>query len=136
MEFITIRTFDNSIEARLFSSKLESMGITCFLENESTMTLDPLLNYAIGGIQVTVEKHNYDLAKRLAEEYSQHPIVDQGGKTTTTCPKCKSSQIDNGYSKIDDAKSVFGIILGLMFFVVPLLDRNKYRCTQCNHIFK
>ena len=135
MEFITIRTFDNSIEARLFSSKLESMGITCFLENESTMTLDPLLNYAIGGIQVTVEKHNYDLAKRLAEEYSQHPIVDQDGKTTA-CPKCKSSQIDNGYSKIDDAKSVFGIILGLMFFVVPFLDRNKYRCTQCNHIFK
>jgi len=135
MPFKTVQVFDNAIDARLFSSKLESEGIACFIENESTMTLDPLLNYAVGGVPVLVEEEDYKAAVQLMDAVAKSPLVGEDGKEVV-CPRCKSTNIQTGFSSVDSAQSVMGLILGLMLFVVPFLNRDKYRCVNCNCIFK
>lgn len=132
--FKTIQVFDNIVDAKLFTSKLESEGIRCYFENESVMNLDPLLNFAVGGIKVMVEEEDYDVALEYVKAYSTRPIVLENGETLT-CPNCHSDQIQGGYSKIDDAKSFIGVIIGLMLLVIPFLQRDKYNCTQCNTVF-
>lgn len=54
MELITLKTFDNSIEAHLMKSKLKSENIVCFLFDENIVGLNPVYNIAVGGIKLKV----------------------------------------------------------------------------------
>ena len=48
MGFITIKTFENAIEAEMLKTKLASEGIRAYLFDENITTLNPLLNIAVG----------------------------------------------------------------------------------------
>lgn len=54
MEFIPIKTFDNYIPANLLLSKMLDQDIHCYLKDEFTVTIDPILANAIGGIKLCV----------------------------------------------------------------------------------
>ena len=51
LERITVKTFDTSVNAHLFRIELENEGIESFIYDEETITMDPLLSNAIGGIK-------------------------------------------------------------------------------------
>jgi len=43
MKLVTLKTFDNSIEAHLLKVKLESEGIRCFIFDENIVSMNPIL---------------------------------------------------------------------------------------------
>lgn len=47
MNFIMVSSFDNYIDANIILGKLQHEGITCFLRDEYTVTIDPILTNAI-----------------------------------------------------------------------------------------
>jgi hypothetical protein len=53
-DYINIASFDNYISAHIALGKLREEYINCYLQDEHTVTIDPLLTYAIGGIKVMV----------------------------------------------------------------------------------
>ena len=55
MELVTVRTFSNYFSANLLLSKLRDGGIECYLKDEYTVTMDPILTYAVGGIKLVVK---------------------------------------------------------------------------------
>lgn len=135
MKLVLLKTFENIIDARLFASKLESEGVQTYIENEHTITIDPLLSNALGGIRVMVTESDYLIAHKLLTEYSNTAIVDEEG-VEMTCPKCGSESIENGIKDFGGFKGAISFVIALIFFVVPLSKYTKYRCRKCTHLFK
>jgi hypothetical protein len=66
--FIEIRSYDNYIYANIVLGKLQAEGINCHLKDEYTITIDPLLSPALGGIKVMVAHSQVDRALELLRE--------------------------------------------------------------------
>ena len=56
METVTLRAFDNYFSANILLTRLRDAGIECYLKDEYTVTIDPLLSNALGGIKLIVKK--------------------------------------------------------------------------------
>lgn len=65
MELIAIYTFENSVEAHLLKSKLESEDIPCFLFDENISTVMPLYSLATGGIKLKVRQEHFEIAEGI-----------------------------------------------------------------------
>jgi Putative prokaryotic signal transducing protein len=68
MNFVQIRAFDNYISAHITLGMLQDAGINCHLQDEYTITLDPLLSPAIGGMKLMVYPSQVQRATELLEE--------------------------------------------------------------------
>ena len=68
MNFINLRSFDNYIHANIQLGMLQEEGINCHLQDEYTITLDPLLGPAIGGMKLMVYETQVHRAIKLLEE--------------------------------------------------------------------
>jgi hypothetical protein len=66
--FIPIAAFDNYVSAHIAMGRLEEQGIRCWLKDENTVTIDPLLNYAVGGIKLMVSSVQAERAVSLLKE--------------------------------------------------------------------
>ncbi|MBL0233994.1 MAG: DUF2007 domain-containing protein [Chitinophagaceae bacterium] len=65
MRFIRIRAYDNYIPAHIDMGRLRSEGIECFLADENTVTIDPFLTYAVGGIKLMVPEQELEKALQI-----------------------------------------------------------------------
>jgi hypothetical protein len=70
LEYVIARTYDNYIPAHIDKGRLEEEGILCWLKDENTVTIDPLLSIAVGGIKLMVAKHQLDRALSLLSDPS------------------------------------------------------------------
>ena len=61
MNFVIIRTFQNYFNAHIILTRLRSEGIDCFLRDEFTVTVDPVLSNAVGGIPHRIAVITYSL---------------------------------------------------------------------------
>jgi hypothetical protein len=68
MNFIVLRAYDNYIYAHIRMGMLRSAGINCHLKDELTVTTDPLLSPALGGIKIMVEASQALEADQLLRE--------------------------------------------------------------------
>ncbi len=58
MKLVTVQTFDNAIDVALLKSKLESEGVICYVFDEYTVTINPLLSNGIGGIKLKINEND------------------------------------------------------------------------------
>jgi hypothetical protein len=68
MDFIQIRSFDNYISAHIRMGMLQDAGINCHLQDEYTITIDPFLSPAIGGMKLMVYSTQAQRAVKLLED--------------------------------------------------------------------
>ena len=68
MNFIQIRAFDNYVSAHIVMAMLLDAGINCHLKDEYTLTIDPLLGPALGGIKLMVAGPQIDRALELLKQ--------------------------------------------------------------------
>jgi Putative prokaryotic signal transducing protein len=68
MDFIQIRSFDNYIYAHIALGMLQDAGINCHLKDEHTITIDPFLSPAIGGMKLMVHSSQAERAVELLEQ--------------------------------------------------------------------
>ncbi|WP_186757200.1 putative signal transducing protein [Echinicola salinicaeni] len=134
MSLITLKTFDNSVEAHLLKTKLESEGIQTFLMDENMVTLNPLISLSVGGIKLMVPEKSMEKAIGLLNKFNQAPVYDNKGKIVK-CPHCESFHIRTETSSFRDGKGILAIILSAIFFVLPLYVKRYNRCLDCNQVF-
>lgn len=70
MEFVVLDVYDNYIPAHITMGRLEAEGIICWLKDENTVTIDPLLAIAVGGIKLMVAKHQEERARDILNNHS------------------------------------------------------------------
>ena len=72
MQFINLRSFDNYIHANIQLGMLQDEGINCHLQDEYTITIDPLLAPAIGGMKLMVYETQVGRAIQLLEDVERN----------------------------------------------------------------
>ncbi len=126
MKFVPIWAYDNYIPAHLAMGRLKEEGIECWLKDENTVTIDPILSNAIGGIKLMVAepdaKRAWELLKQEEREY----------KAGVACPKCGSLNVEL-VSTPRKASNWFSAILGLFFTSYAIPVDQVYHCFNCGH---
>ena len=67
-KFIEIRAYDNYLYAHIVLGNLQAAGINCHLKDELTITIDPLLSPALGGIKIMVAESQVERALEILAE--------------------------------------------------------------------
>ena len=88
MQFIPVWSYDNYISAQIALGRLQEDGIDCWLKDENTVTIDPILTNAVGGIKLMV------LNNQVQEALNILNGLQAAYKASLSCPGCGSSNIE------------------------------------------
>ena len=88
MDFTCIRSFDNYISAHIAMGRLEEEAINGWLKDENTVTIDPILTNAVGGIKLMVPEVQAERALEILR------ILENEHKKSMPCPRCASLNIE------------------------------------------
>jgi len=125
MELVIVKTFDNYFSANIYLTKLQDAGIQCYLKDEYTVTIDPILTNAIGGIKLVTKKEDEEetlsLIKHFDEEYMK----------SVKCPQCGAS--DFTYIAKPGVANFLTAILTWMFSSYAIAPEHVYRCGNCGY---
>ncbi len=125
MELVTVRTFTNYFSANILLTRLRDGGIECYLKDEQTVTMDPLLTYAVGGIKLVVKKNDVPEVLSLLQHF------DDAYRKNVICPKCGSHNIELVPKR--NAANMITAILSWIFSSFAVSAENVYRCEKCGY---
>lgn len=125
MELVTVRTFDNYFSASIILTRLQHDGIECYLKDEHTVTIDPILTNAIGGIKLVVKKEDEQTALELLRTY--HFEYMQSAQ----CPKCGSNSFSQVTKK--DVGNYLTAIITWLFSSYAVAAKYVYQCSNCGY---
>jgi DNA-directed RNA polymerase subunit RPC12/RpoP len=127
MDYLLLRTFDNYINASMTLARLDEEGITCYLKDEYTVTIDPFLSNAVGGIKLMVLPADFEEAKLLLSGY------DATYRAAITCPKCGSHDVE--YISKAGVKNWLTAVASWFFLRFALAAEQVYHCYECSFEF-
>lgn len=128
MDFVTLNSYNNYIEAHIAKGVLEEQNIRCWLKDENTVTIDPILTNAIGGIKVMVAKQD---AQRGWEILTQ---LKKEQKMAVICPSCGSNNIElvsTPRKPINWISAISTFFLGDFAMTIEKVNH----CFECKHEF-
>lgn len=126
MDFILLNTYLNYIDAHIAMGVLEEHGINCWLKDENTVTINPMLTNAVGGIKLMVEKENSERAFEILQNLRREQ------KASLTCPQCGSHNIEF-VSTPRKAANWLSALWGFLTFTVVMPVDKVYHCFDCGH---
>jgi Zn finger protein HypA/HybF involved in hydrogenase expression len=153
-KFITVLTTTFGYEVAVIRGRLEAEGITCFVQDELTVQVNPLYSNAIGGVKLQVKESDLqqaieilketgyikdkdlvpsDEAPRFNEYSDEQQSTNDGVKVF--CPICGSEEVVK-------TKKAGWLFLVTSFLLLPFCGvftpffQKKYYCFDCKHEFK
>ncbi|HEX6333468.1 MAG TPA: DUF2007 domain-containing protein [Flavisolibacter sp.] len=128
MELVTLQSFPNYIDAHIIMGRLEEEGIRCWLQDENTITINPILTNAVGGIKVMVVKDQLARALELLQQFNDER------RSRLTCPVCGSNNIEF-ISSPRKAVNWLTAVLGTLFGDYAVASGKTWRCFTCHSEF-
>jgi DNA-directed RNA polymerase subunit RPC12/RpoP len=107
---------------------LQEEGINCWLKDENTVTIDPILTNAIGGIKLMVADTQTERAFGLLKQFRKEQ------QAYLKCPRCGSLDVEL-VTTPRKASNWFGVIIGLLFTSYALSGEKVYHCFDCGFEF-
>jgi hypothetical protein len=106
MKFIIAQVYNNYIDANIIMGRLQEEGINCWLKDENTVTIDPVLANAVGGIKLMVPESQAERAFGLLRQFrsEQHAFLK--------CPRCGSVDVEF-VTTPRKASNWIGVLFGL-----------------------
>lgn len=129
MNFVVIQVFNNYIEANIMMGRLQEEGIKCWLKDEITVTVDPILTNAIGGIKLMVPDSQAERAFALLKEYRSEI------EAVIRCSRCGSGNVEF-VTTPRKASNWVGAIFGFLFTSYALSADKVYHCFECGFEFE
>lgn len=127
-DYILINAYNNYVEAHIARGVLEEEGINCWLKDENTLTIDPILTNAVGGIKLMVfhtqAERAIDILLQLRNE----------ARASVTCPQCGSHNIE----KISTPRKARNWLTALFTFSLSdnaIAPDKVNHCFDCGHEF-
>ncbi|MDB5202168.1 MAG: hypothetical protein JWQ27_1577 [Ferruginibacter sp.] len=125
METVILKTFDNYFTANIILTRLQNAGINCYLKDEYTVTIDPILSNAIGGIKLAVDVYDAQQAQLLLNEF------EEDYRKAAVCPKCNRNEI-NLVPK-PGVENIVTSILTWLFSSYAVAGETIYQCGHCGY---
>lgn len=126
MNFVQLRSYDNYLNANMQLSMLKEEGITCYIKDEYTITIDPLLSPAIGGMKLMVDELQIDSAEEILKS------VDKNFLETIACPNCGKYLLH----QIVEIKKPNGLLQKIKFIIINGQEqevKKYYQCESCGY---
>jgi hypothetical protein len=120
-------SYNDYFKANVMLGKLQSEGFVAMLKDENTVTMDPMLGNAIGGIKVMVLQKDTEAIVALAKKWKQELLVQQ------ICPNCNAGDIE-----IITTQKPENWLLAITtwFFSGFAVAKTNYQCNACKKQFK
>ncbi len=128
MSFTPIRAYDNYITANLELSMLLEAGINCYIKDEYTITIDPLLSPALGGMKLMVEDESVPAAMYLLAK-SNRLFLE-----TVPCPRCRLARLEL-VEKVINYDTWIDRFKSLLLTGQEIKVERYYHCTACNSVY-
>jgi rubredoxin len=128
MDFLLLRSFDSYISASLTLARLDDQGIECYLKDEYTVTIDPMLSNAIGGIKLMVRADDFEKASALLTGF------DEDYRDALTCPQCGSHNVE--YINKPGPKNWTTAVLSWFLASYAVATEQIYHCYSCGFEFE
>lgn len=125
MDLVILQTFDNYFSANLQLTRLRAAGVECYLKDEYTVTIDPLLSNAIGGIKLMVRKSEEQNVRKLLKE------MNAESNNQLLCPQCNSQKFILVPKRT--AENLLTAISTWLFSAYAVSAENVYQCTACGY---
>ena len=128
MNFVQLRSYDNYLNANMQLSMLKGEGINCYIKDEYTITIDPLLSPAIGGMKLMVDELQTDTAEEILKN------ADKEFLQTIACPNCGQHALEH----IVEIKNPDGFLQKIKFMVINGQEKGikkYYQCASCGFKF-
>jgi len=135
MKLITLKRFDNSVQANILKTKLEHEGIVCHLHDENLVTLNPFFNETVGGIKLKISDADQEQAQMILDHIEREPIKEDH-KEIIHCPNCGSKDLYNDFKSMKNTKGIIAAIVSFLLTVFPIYFKTVYRCKACGTEFK
>jgi len=127
MPYKQIASYDNYMLANMTLGLLEENNINCHLKDENIVTIDPLLNPAVGGIKLMVDETQFERATGLLKE-AETAYLDE-----LTCPYCHNRGIV-AEEKINAPQSFWGKLKNQVAYGQTATYQKQYRCKHCKSL--
>jgi len=129
MNFIIAQVFTNYIDANIIMGRLQEEGINCWLKDENTVTIDPILTNAVGGIKLMVPESQAERTFELLREFrSETELI-------LKCPRCGSPNVQS-VTTPRKASNWIGVIFGFLSMTLALSGDKVYHCFTCGFEFE
>ncbi len=125
MDLVILQTFDNYFTANIQLTRLRAAGIECYLKDEYTVTIDPLLSNAIGGIKLLVRKSEEHKVRRLLRE------MNASSDNNVLCPLCGSHKFILVPKR--STENLLTAIATWIFSAYAVSAENVYQCNNCGY---
>ena len=110
---LTVKVFQNSVDAHLFKSKLESEAIDCYLFDDTINSMDMIYGVAIGGIKVKVNASDTERVKKVLQDIENEK---KAIAIFIKCPVCESTEHYKNFKSIKGWKSFLAILISFFTF--------------------
>lgn len=130
--FELVGSYQYSSEAEILKGKLESEGIDVFMRDNNTIDANPMYSNAIGGVKLFVKNEDFIKSKTILSEISSYSLDENN--EIIKCPKC-GAQKTAMVTSIKDLKTTFAFIFSLLFVLMPIYSKHRYKCDKCNFEF-
>lgn len=117
------------MDAHLLMGRLESEDIECWLQDENTVTINPVWTNAVGGIKLMVKKDDAVQARQILWE------IETNRKQAVECPKCKGHNIEFVSTPRKPSNWITAIFTYL-FGGYALAAEQVNHCFDCGHEFE
>lgn len=128
MDFVLLDSYTNYVDAHIARGVLEEQGINCWLKDENTVTIDPILTNAVGGIKLMVVRSQASRATELLDQLKKE------SRARLVCPKCGSHNIEL-VSTPRKASNWFSTLLGFITFSFAMPVEKVNHCFDCGYEF-
>ncbi|MEJ7610323.1 MAG: DUF2007 domain-containing protein [Ferruginibacter sp.] len=125
MQTVTVKTFDNYFSANIILTRLQDAGIGCYLKDEYTVTIDPIISNAIGGIKLDVDVRDAEKAQDMLRSFHEDYM------RAATCPQCGKHEIIEVPSQAP--KNIITAILTWVFSSYSVSAEYIYECQHCRY---
>ena len=125
MQTVVIKTFDNYFSANIILTRLQDEGINCYLFDENTVTLGPILSTAIGYIKLVVDKQDEQFARETLLRFETERLQ------SIQCPRC----FNNDFQLINkpSPENVLTKLINKLFNNHAISQDEVYQCQQCGY---
>jgi hypothetical protein len=128
MNYVPVHYFINYMDAHILMGKMQHEGIQCWLKDEHTVTVNPILAGVVGGIKLMVPEHQKEEAMRLLNR------MEEERKSRQSCPRCRSHDIQF-VSTPRRAGNWLTALASVFIGDYALTVHKTYHCFQCGNEF-
>jgi hypothetical protein len=124
MKKSVLRAYSSYFSAQIMYTKLLDAGIHCFLKDEHSASIYPVLNNAIDGIKLLVFTNDLYKANELVLLFEEEYIE------TLPCPICNTKSLTSVMSILE--KNWIEKLLSKLFSVKEIPTEKSFACKKCN----